>query len=670
MRYRAFISYSHRDEAMAQRLHRRLERYRPPRGLTLSDGARPERLHPIYRDRDEMAASPSLPAAIEAALAASDHLIVLCSPAAAQSAWVNEEIRLFAEIASPDRIVPVVVDGDPPACFPPALLNLLEEPLAPDLRDGKDGFADGVLKTIAGLWGVPLGALKDREAARQRGRARVNAAVAALVSGLAVFAGFSEWRALEQERRAEAEAEVAEARSLASIARYTFDRNPGETSVAAMVAVQSLSQSSTPEARELLRDALKLAPFGATEAPFPWRSGRMTTSRDGRFAAFASAYSSEDPPARSEVVRLTPDLEERDRIAFDGLAEPVLSADGARMAVFGRLRRVLVQDLSTGETVLDQPTQSGGAAAFSPDGATIYAATQLGDILRWSDGMSEARVLTSLPSPGARRTLPRLSVSSTGAWLLRAELEQPVTVISTEDGSARAAPHTPRYEAVSWREQTPSGAVLHPDGAHLVDYDTFGVGAFRPLDTLAPKWSFDDKSRWWSADAANVISNDGALYARGGGKGAVVVRDMSDGAARHQFDHGGAVHAIAFLGGGRRLIVAGDGGASIWTLGDAPAAETARCAGDADLRSMAVDPGGASFLVGAKGGRLIRCDPVTGAALAERDFGAAVTSVVAPPGPGAHARHPTPAPETGAARAVGGRETRAATTRAREEPGA
>ena len=171
MQYKAFISYSHRDEAWARRLHRRLEGYRPPRGVTLPDGSRPKRLYPIYRDRDEMAASPSLPGVIETALAASERLIVLCSPASAKSAWVDQEIRLFAAMKGADRILPVIVGGQPPDCFPPALQQSLAEPLAPDFRDGKDGFDDGALKVIAGLLGVSLGLLKNREEARRKRRA-------------------------------------------------------------------------------------------------------------------------------------------------------------------------------------------------------------------------------------------------------------------------------------------------------------------------------------------------------------------------------------------------------------------------------------------------------------------------------------------------------------------
>ena len=48
-----------------------------------------------------------------AALEASHSLIVLCSPDAARSKYVNEEIRHFKAIGRSDRVIPVIVGGVP-----------------------------------------------------------------------------------------------------------------------------------------------------------------------------------------------------------------------------------------------------------------------------------------------------------------------------------------------------------------------------------------------------------------------------------------------------------------------------------------------------------------------------------------------------------------------------
>ena len=79
---------------------------------------RKRRLGPIFRDREELPASEDLSASVRAALAASDVLVVLCSPEARASRWVAREIELFREIG-PDRpILAAIVRGEPGEAFP------------------------------------------------------------------------------------------------------------------------------------------------------------------------------------------------------------------------------------------------------------------------------------------------------------------------------------------------------------------------------------------------------------------------------------------------------------------------------------------------------------------------------------------------------------------------
>jgi len=130
VRYGAFLSYSHADERHARLLLQRLEGYRIPKRLIGTAGRHgpvPARLGPVFRDRDELHAAGDLGSTITAALADSAALVVVCSPAAARSRWVNAEADAFRASGRGDRIFCFVVDGDPtgrdPAqvCFPPAL---------------------------------------------------------------------------------------------------------------------------------------------------------------------------------------------------------------------------------------------------------------------------------------------------------------------------------------------------------------------------------------------------------------------------------------------------------------------------------------------------------------------------------------------------------------------
>lgn len=165
-RYWAFISYSHADEVAAMRLHRALEKYTLPFAVRRAHRL-PRRLIPVFRDVEELEAAPGLTARLQHALDESRWLLVLCSKASAQSAYVNAEVEYFLRRHGPDRILCVLEDGEPPDCFPPAIRALKDEPLAADMRAGTD-FELALIKLIAAMAMVGFTELRNREAARKR----------------------------------------------------------------------------------------------------------------------------------------------------------------------------------------------------------------------------------------------------------------------------------------------------------------------------------------------------------------------------------------------------------------------------------------------------------------------------------------------------------------------
>ncbi len=221
-KYRAFITYAHEDEEKARWLRKKLEGFSVPKNLVGQKGKFgkiPSRLYPIFRDRDELPGSAQLGSIIEQALKDSSHLIVLCSPHAVKSRWVNEEIRIFKQMGKGDRILCLILDGEPMAedlvhskgkeCLPLAvrrkidqdgnLVDEIDEPGAADLRDSGDGEKDAVLKIVAGLLGLGLDEIKQRDIiARQRKLALITAfSVLFAFSGiaLATYAFFQQQKA-------------------------------------------------------------------------------------------------------------------------------------------------------------------------------------------------------------------------------------------------------------------------------------------------------------------------------------------------------------------------------------------------------------------------------------------------------------------------------------------
>src|SRR6185312_1857372 len=227
--YRAFISYSHRDKAWADWLHKALETYRVPSrlvGTTTAHGTIPRRLIPVFRDREELSSSPELGTRINEALAQSENLVVICSPASAASRWVNEEVLAYKRLGRAARIFCMIVDGEPNAtdfpgreseeCFCPALrfatgvdgrpTNERAEPIAADARAGKDGKPNAKLKLIAGMLDVGFDALKQREQRRQVQRMTAIAGIALVVMAvtivLAIAALVSRHRAVVAQQEA------------------------------------------------------------------------------------------------------------------------------------------------------------------------------------------------------------------------------------------------------------------------------------------------------------------------------------------------------------------------------------------------------------------------------------------------------------------------------------
>jgi eukaryotic-like serine/threonine-protein kinase len=237
-KYWAFISYSHRDKRWADWLHRALETYRVPKriiGQPTGDGPRPKRLFPIFRDREELSASADLGAKVNQALIESRYLIVVCSPNAAKSVWVDEEVKFFKKLGREDRVLALIVGGEPNSSdgtseseakdesFPQALryrvdadgklLPARAEPVAADVRENKDGKTNAKLKLVAGLLDLDFDRLRQREQERRRRSLMAMTASAGAVAVLmTTLAGY----AFLQRQKARAQARLAENRRLAA----------------------------------------------------------------------------------------------------------------------------------------------------------------------------------------------------------------------------------------------------------------------------------------------------------------------------------------------------------------------------------------------------------------------------------------------------------------------
>lgn len=210
-RYWAFISYSHKDEQWAHWLHTSLETYRIPKALKtrvagLGPHGVPDRLFPVFRDRDELGGGFDLDERLRTALEQSRFLIVICSPDSAASSHVQREIEAFEALGREDHVLCLIAGGEPGAsdraetraleCFSPPLRTrhkddtlVVCEPLAADVRKAKDGKTNAKLKLIATMLDVSFDDLKRRDDHR-RLRRRLQLALAAATVAVVLAASY------------------------------------------------------------------------------------------------------------------------------------------------------------------------------------------------------------------------------------------------------------------------------------------------------------------------------------------------------------------------------------------------------------------------------------------------------------------------------------------------
>lgn len=183
---RVAVIYARGGVRDARRLAGALNGYRPPaalQDLPTASGFTPSRLTAEVLPTPRNDAEIDLPTESRDALRAADHLVALCSEAAAEDRWMDEQIRTFLAYRrmenQNDRLHLAVMPGGSEQRLPAAAQETGVLPAA-DLRLEQDGWGDGVQKLRAALLGAPLDQLRRLE--RGRSALRLRAALAVLAA--------------------------------------------------------------------------------------------------------------------------------------------------------------------------------------------------------------------------------------------------------------------------------------------------------------------------------------------------------------------------------------------------------------------------------------------------------------------------------------------------------
>lgn len=263
--YFAFISYKREDERWAKWLAHQLDNYKLP--STLNGKELPPSLRKTFRDVDELSAG-NLPEQIFHALSSSDYLIVVCSPLAAKSEWVNKEIEDFIKIkgGKSDHIYPFIIDGEPfskdplQECFPEALRALPddEERIGGNINEQGGRYA-AVVKVIAGMLGVSFDSLwhkYEREQKKKRYK-RIGMVIGVSLSFTIVSLAFSTWiwhqNVLLNEK--DRKIMVNQSRAVAEKADQLLEEGDSYTAKMLLLETMTPERPYVPELEECLRKA-------------------------------------------------------------------------------------------------------------------------------------------------------------------------------------------------------------------------------------------------------------------------------------------------------------------------------------------------------------------------------------------------------------------------------
>ena len=186
-KYFAFISFQNKDAKYAVAIQRQIENYRLPTALLRENNNLPKRVSPCYCYLNDMHHTEEMMQELRKRMQQSHYLIVLCSPNAVKSPYINAGIDYFVSLGRRDKIIPIIIDGTPYCndeneCFPDALkrhfpkhtdplqdhsilgINFNEQGVASHKKQHKRA----ILMTVARMLELDFDWLAIREQQRQR----------------------------------------------------------------------------------------------------------------------------------------------------------------------------------------------------------------------------------------------------------------------------------------------------------------------------------------------------------------------------------------------------------------------------------------------------------------------------------------------------------------------
>jgi WD40 repeat protein len=491
--YDGFLSYSHAaDDLLAPRLQAGLQRFAKPWWK--------RRALRVFRDEASLSANPHLWSSITDALDDSDWFVLLLSPEAAESQWVNREIDYWREHKDPQKILPVVTDGTfrwsdgdvAGDAVPESLQGVFgEEPRWVDLRFARTEtqldlrharFRDAVADIAAAVRGVAKDELESEEIRQHRRTIRTAWTAGVVILALGVAATVGAVVAVDQSNQAQTQRDEAQRerdRAVSAEQAATEDRDraiAAEEEAERQQAIAEGERERAEEQADVARENAEEASRAAQEARARQLAAAalLNLDADPELSILLALAGTESASGADESVLQEPISALRQamaasrvemRIPANSFLEFVsYSPDGSFLATASG-KDVGVWDLDADAQIHSLVSPNGRAASwaeFSADGGQLAVSYSSGDepgpvVIMWD--VATGTELRRFEGPSLFMT-GNLAFSSDGMHLAAESAAGPLVVWDTETG-------VEKYRVDEGEGRWVGGPSFSPDGSYL-----------------------------------------------------------------------------------------------------------------------------------------------------------------------------------------------------------